>query len=224
MIIWYCLPLQAKSAAAYKEIRYHEKTGTGFVILPSQRRLRDYINYIHPKQGFNHEVIHELENKIKDFSDIEHFVVILFDEMKIQENLVWSKHTGDLIDFADLGNVNLNYTTPKETNAIASHVLVFLLRNVVNPFKFSLANFETKNATASQVFPLFWKAVAICETQCAIKVDAATFDGVSANRKFFLNALFSFLTDDIYLKLRVIVWIILDLEKVFVLCKMVVSF
>ena len=125
--------------------------------------------------------------------------------MKIQENLVWSKHTGDLIDFADLGNVNLNYTTPNETNAIASHVLVFLLRNVVNPFKFSLANFETKNATASQVFPLFWKAVAICETQCAIKVDAATFDGVSANRKFFLNALFSFLTDDIYLKLRVIV-------------------
>ena len=116
-------------------------------------------------------------------------MVILFDEMKIQENLVWSKHTGDLIDFADLGNVNLNYATPKETNAIASHVLVFLLRNVVNPFKFSLANFETKNATASQVFPLFWKAVAICETQCAIKVDAATFDGVSANRKFFLNAL-----------------------------------
>ena len=48
-----------------------------------------------------------------------------------------------------------------------------------------MANFATKNATASQIFPLIWKAVAICETQCAIKVVAATCDGASANRKFF---------------------------------------
>ena len=118
MIIRYCLALQAKSAAAYNEMRFDEKTGTGFVVLPSQRRLRDYKNYIHPKQGFNHEIINELKNKIKDFSDIEHFMVILFDEMKIQENLVWSKHTGDLIGFVDLGDVNLNYATLQETNAI----------------------------------------------------------------------------------------------------------
>ena len=170
MIIRYCLALQPKSAAAYNEISYDEKTGTGFVVLPSRRRLRDYKNYIHPKQGFNHEIINELKNKIKDFSDIERFMVILFDEMKIQENLVWSKHTGDLIFFVDLGDVNLNYATLQETNAIAPHVLVFLLRSAVNPFKFSLANFATKNVTASQIFPLFWKAVAICETQCAVKL------------------------------------------------------
>ena len=233
MMIRFCLALQAKSAAAYNEIRFDEKTGTGFVVLPSQRRLRDYKNYIHPKQGFNHEIMNELKNKIKDFSGIERFMVILFDEMKIQENLVWSKHIGDLIGFADLGDVNLNYATLQETNAIASHVLVFLLRSAAKPFKFSLANFATKNATASQIFPLFWKAVAICETQCAIKVFAATCDGASANHKFFrmhfelthddeLNAdtdvvysainflvkisviSTSFLTHHIYLKLHVI--------------------
>ena len=75
------------------------------VVLQSQRRLQDYKNYIHPKQGFKHEKINELKNKIKDFSDIECFMVI-FDEMKIQENLVWPKHTGDLIGFVDLGDVN----------------------------------------------------------------------------------------------------------------------
>ena len=94
MIIWHCLTLQAKSAAAYNEIRFDEKIGTGFVVLPSQRNyknyIRDYKNYIHPKQGFNHEIINESKNKIMDFSDIERFMVILFDEMKIQENLVWS--------------------------------------------------------------------------------------------------------------------------------------
>ena len=44
--------------------------------------------------------------------------MVLFDEIKIQENL---------IGFLDLGDVNLNYATLQETNAIASRVLVFLL-------------------------------------------------------------------------------------------------
>ena len=90
-----------------------------------------------------------------------------------------------MIGFVDLGDVNLNYVTLQEKNAIASHVLVFLLRSVFNPFKFSLENFAAKNATASQVFPLFWKAAGICDTRCAITVVAAPCDGASANRNFF---------------------------------------
>ena len=77
VIVWYCLALQAKSAAAYNEIRYDEKSGNGFVELPSQRRLQDYINYIHPKQGCNHEILNELKNKIKEFRDIEPFLMKL---------------------------------------------------------------------------------------------------------------------------------------------------
>ena len=155
-----------------------------------------------------------------------------------------------MIGFVDLGNVNLNYATLQETNAIASHVLDFLLRNVVTPFKFSLANLENKNATAIQIFTLFWKAVAVFKTRCAIKGIAATFDGASANHKFFrvhfgithddelngdtdvvfrtINFLSedkrSFLTHQIYLKLHIIVLIILDPKRVLVLCEMVVSF
>ena len=165
---------------------------------------------------------------------------------------MWSKHTADLIGSVGLGDVNLNYATLQEIDAITSHVPVFFLRSVVNPFKFSLANFATKRTTASQIFPLFWKAVAICETQCAIKVVAATCDGASAS-KFFMNARWtntwwwvkcryrcclqniiflvkisvistSFLTHHIYLKLRLIVWIILGLERLLVLSGMVVSF
>ena len=69
-----------------------------------------------------------------------------------------------MIGFADFGDVNLNYAALQETNAIASHVLVFLLRSVVNPLKFSLANFATKKAIASQIFSFSWKAVANCKT------------------------------------------------------------
>ena len=42
--------------------------------------------------------------------------------MKIQENLVWSKHTGELIGFVNLGDVDLNYATLDKTNTLASHV------------------------------------------------------------------------------------------------------
>ena len=88
-----------------------------------KRRPQEYNNYIHPKQGFNNEIINELKNKIKDFSDIELFMVILFDKIKVQKNLVWSKYTSDLIGFDDLGDVNLNYATFQETNAIVPNVL-----------------------------------------------------------------------------------------------------
>ena len=36
-----------------------------------------------------------------------------------------SKYTSDLIGFDDLGDVNLNYTTFQETNAIVPNVLFF---------------------------------------------------------------------------------------------------
>ena len=35
----YCFSLAAKSSAAYDEIWYNEKNGTGFLIHPSRRRL-----------------------------------------------------------------------------------------------------------------------------------------------------------------------------------------
>ena len=46
MITRYCLSLASKSAAAYDDTRYNKKAGTGFVILSSRRRLRNYKNYI----------------------------------------------------------------------------------------------------------------------------------------------------------------------------------
>ena len=63
MIIRFCLSLAAKSASAYDDIRYDEKSSTGILILPSRRRLRNYKNFIRPERGFNKN-INELKNKI----------------------------------------------------------------------------------------------------------------------------------------------------------------
>ena len=184
-IIRYCLSLAAKSAAFYDDIRLDEKNETGFLILPSRRRLRDYKNYIRPQRGFNSKIVEGLTSKVKDFQLKEKFVILLVDEMKIQEDLVWDKNTGELIGYVDLGDPELTYTTMKNAGTIASHILVFLICGIVNPIKFSLANFATSNALSTQLFPLFWDAVAILEDRCGLKVMAVTSDGASANRSMY---------------------------------------
>ena len=166
IIIRYCLRLAGKTPAAYAEIRFDDKNNSGFVILPSRRRLREYKNYIRPRQGFNKNIVHQLKNIVQNFSDVEKYCIILMDEMKIQESLVWDKHTGDLIAFVDLGDTELNYATLKKSEEFSSHILVFLVRSVVNPLKFSLANFATimqHLSNYSLCFGMqlvFWKKIA----------------------------------------------------------------
>ena len=184
MIIKYCLALAAKSSGTYSELRYDSTTGSGVLILPSLRTLRDYRNYIRPQRGFNPAVITELHSKTKKFQYFERFVTILFDEMKIQEDLVWDKHTGELIGYVDLGDEKINYATLLDVKELASHILVFLVKSVVNSLSYSFATFATTGATSFQIFPLFWKAVSILE-RIDLKVIAATCDGASPNRKFF---------------------------------------
>lgn len=55
MIIRLRLSLVAESPSCYEELH-----NTGVLVLPSQRRLKDYRNAIKPKRGFQKEVIDEL--------------------------------------------------------------------------------------------------------------------------------------------------------------------
>ena len=112
------------------------------------------------------------------------FVVLLMDEMKIQENLVWDKHSGELIGYFDLGDVNLNYATLSRVEEIATHVLVFLICSIVNLLKFSLANFAATGATATLMFPILWKAFSIFEMNM-LTVLAVTCNRATPNRKLF---------------------------------------
>ena len=73
--------------------------------------------------------------------------------------------------------------------------MVILVRNIVNPFNFSLANFASKDIQASQIFPLLWKAVGICELR-SLKAIAVTCDGALANHKM-LKMHFHLIFDDV---------------------------
>ena len=69
----------------------------------------------------------ELCEKVEDFSDTECNIVILMDEMKVQESLVWDKLTGQLIGIVNLGDIYLSYAALQKVDKFPSHVLVFLI-------------------------------------------------------------------------------------------------
>ena len=133
-----------------------------FDAIVKQTALEHYviteITFVH--RGFNPKVINELATKTESFSGPERFVTILFDEMKVQEDLVWDKNTGELIGFVHLGEISVNYATLQDCKKLATHVLVFLFKSIVNPLSYSFATFATT-------------------------VIVATADGASSNRIFF---------------------------------------
>ena len=78
------------------------------------------------------------------------------DEKKIQDNLVWDKHSGEVIAYVDLGTLS-------KVEEIENLVLVFLIQSIANILKFSLADFAKTGASVTQMFHVLWKAISICE-------------------------------------------------------------
>ena len=180
MIIRFALSLAIKSPVAYEELRK-----SGIMILPCRRTLRDYKNAVTPSTGFNPGVIAELKKMCKDFNDLEKLVVLSFDEVKIQSNLIFDKHSGKIIGFVDFGDEDINSGTLTTIGNVATHVMSFHLRSFLGHVKFHLGFFATEGALSFQIYPLFWKAVGILELSCDLRVIGAVCDGASPNRKFF---------------------------------------
>ena len=181
MIIRYCLSLLMKSRSAYEELR-----NSGVLILPSTRTLRDYKKLIKPKCGFSKEVIADLKTVTNNYFDVERYVVLLFDEMKIKSNLVFDKLTGEVKDYLDLGCVETDFSTlGNEHDDLSTHALVFYFRGVMADLKYAVAYFATYGIISIQLMGLFWMAVSILEDNCNLWVIAATSNGASPNRKFY---------------------------------------
>ena len=138
MIICFCLSLAAKSPSCYEELR-----NSKVLVLPSQRRLKDYRNAIRPQRGFNKEIVEGVKSLTESYFDVQRYVVLLFDEMKVQSNLVFDKVTGELIGFTDLGDLDLNCAVLDKSDDLATHALAFIIRGVCTELKFCLAHFST---------------------------------------------------------------------------------
>ena len=179
-IIRFALSLHGKSPAAYRELR-----DSGALILPSERVLRDYKNYFKPKAGLNIENIDNLQKKASSLSGIQRYVVVVMDEMKIQSNLVFDKHSGDLIGFVDLGDPMTNSASLGDEDVIVTHALAFLVSGMCSDLKHVIAYYFIENVTSYQLMSLFWKVIGVLELSVNLWVCAAVNDRASPNRKFF---------------------------------------
>ena len=142
--------------------------------LPHQNTLHGYIGFTNPGSGFNIDVMDRLKHNIK-FSSLkphERNVSLLFDEMHIKSGLVFSKSSGKLVGFTELGDINQEleeFSTRIENKTerdLTTTVLTFMVRGLCKYFNYPIGFFGSHNGFGSeQLYPLVWEAVRACELQ-----------------------------------------------------------
>ena len=65
------------------------------------------------------------------------------------------EQTGELVGFVDLGDENLNSAALDSNDYLATHLLVFHIKSVMNLLSFSFVCFATKGVSSYHIFPLF---------------------------------------------------------------------
>ena len=190
LLIKWAIYLHYRSSGAYDTLR-----SSGIIQLPSQRTLRDYTHPFHAKVGFSEEVEQQLVSHpdVRDAEEWKRHVILLLDEMHIREDLVYNKHTGALVGFANLGEITDHLEQFERSlqgvdstiacQPLAKSMLVIMVRGLFTKLRFPFAHFTCVNLTGEKIQPLFWEAVYRVE-RCELKVIGATFDGASPNRRF----------------------------------------
>ena len=190
MIRW-CLNLKMLSSAAY-----HAMRTSNFITLPSERTLRDYTHYVQARPGFQDDIDVDLkrEARLDELPEWKKYVVVVIDEMKIKESLVYDKHSAHIIGFVNMGDVENQLSQLEQrygsTNvhvqhpAIATHMLVLMVRGIFFKMEYPYAHFPTRRLTAATLSSIMWQGIERLEF-LGFKVLAVTGDGASTNRKFF---------------------------------------
>ena len=171
MIRW-CLYLRHQSQKAYESV-------CDVISLPSQRTLRDYTHFCASSSGFSTNVDKQLTHaaSMHTLEDWQKNVILLLDEMHIKENLVYDKHTGTLIGFTDLGEVNEHLlrfersinNTSHDDKPLAKSMMTFMVRGLFTSLKFPYAQFPCASISGELLFDPFWEAVYRLE-RCGFKV------------------------------------------------------
>ena len=171
LIIKWRLSLRLKSPAAYRTL-----TESGFLVLPSERTLRDYTHYINALTGYNDEVdVHLAEaSRLKDTPPYQRCVILAIDEMHIKEDLVFNKHSGRLIGFVNLGDADtaLSSMNDVETKSptVANHMLVVMIQFLFKNLNFVYAVFPTVGAAGYEIYSIIWEAISRLEMFLGLKV------------------------------------------------------
>ena len=205
MIRW-CLYLHHKSSGCYATLR-----NSGVINLPSDQTLRDYRHSSSAKAGFSKETDLELFEAIAQQKPrhLAKYVGLTLDEMHVKEGLFFDKHTGVLVGYSDLGEIN-NILSDYEKQLSASHstqrpmaklMLVFMVRGLFTSLKFPYVQFPAASTKGGDIFPLVRQAIKHL-TCLGLHVMTITCDGASDNRRMFAmfndKSALSYKTNNVY--------------------------
>ena len=109
----------------------------------------------------------------------EKYVILLLDEMHIRQDIVFDKHTGEMIGFCNLGDVNehllqfeRSLSESDDTSASENSpktMMVFMVRGLFSKLQFPYAQFPCADLSGEMLYEPFWEAVGRLET-CGLKV------------------------------------------------------
>ena len=101
VVIKWSLRTYNKSHSMYEDMR-----SSKMLKLPSGRTLSDYRNFDYPKSGWHSKHLQNMLNRFKSakISNCGKLGMLVFDEVKIKEGLVFDPSTWELIGFTDLGS------------------------------------------------------------------------------------------------------------------------
>ena len=148
MMIKWCLHLKLRSSSTYDALR-----SSRCLTLPTERTLRDYTHHFKGTVGFNAKLDEQLfrESNVANLEDWQKYVVLMFDEMKVKEDLVYDKRTGELIGFVNLGDINDHLQHFEQTLSsdisdqpnLASSMLVFMVKGIFTRLEFPYAQLNS---------------------------------------------------------------------------------
>ena len=114
------------------------------------------------------------------------------DEVHIKEDLVYDKHEGTLVGFANLGDTNNHLLQFEATlrgdslqqQPLAKSMLVLMVRGLFSKLAFPYVQFACASVTGDLLMDPVWEAISRLERQ-GIRVLALTCDGASVNRRLW---------------------------------------
>ena len=145
------------SSGAYDALR-----SSGILVLPSEWTLRDYTHWMKAASGFIEAVDKQLmdDAKIKDLQELLKFVCLLLDEVRIKEQLVYDKHSCEIVGFVNLGDVNIELLEMERAKkgdmqqCMAKIMLVFMVRGLYLKLEFPYAQFPCSSLSGEFMYPL----------------------------------------------------------------------
>uniref|UniRef100_A0A1X7VYD0 Transposable element P transposase-like RNase H domain-containing protein n=1 Tax=Amphimedon queenslandica TaxID=400682 RepID=A0A1X7VYD0_AMPQE len=162
MIQW-CLYIRQQSSKAYEALQQ-----SGCIHLPSERTLKHCSHCMKAELGISVDVDLQLARaaNLSSSADTDKLVFILLDEIHLKENLVFNKHSGEMVGFVDLGSINnhlLDCEDSLQSEAsspnLANAMMSFMIRGIFSDLRFPYTHFLCSSINGEQLFQIFWKAV-----------------------------------------------------------------